>query len=105
LETRISQKTRGDLRLLSVHPRLRVWQQDGRSYQPQLFKEAASILGNIEQVDDFLNFLSDVILTSTEVEKENNFYADVPDEFLDPLMATIMRDPVILPSSLQTVDR
>ena len=79
--------------------------QDGRSYDPKIFKEAASILGKKEQVDDFLNFLRDVILTSTEVEKENNFYADVPDDFLDPLMATIMRDPVILPSSQQTVDR
>jgi Ubiquitin elongating factor core/U-box domain len=31
--------------------------------------------------------------------------ADVPDEFFDPIMATIMRDPVMLPTSNITVDR
>lgn len=30
---------------------------------------------------------------------------DVPDEYLDPIMSTLMLDPVILPSSKVTVDR
>lgn len=30
---------------------------------------------------------------------------DAPDEFLDPIMSTLMRDPVILPSSRQVIDR
>lgn len=30
---------------------------------------------------------------------------DAPDEFLDPIMSTLMSDPVILPSSHVTVDR
>ncbi len=30
---------------------------------------------------------------------------DIPDEFLDPLLYTLMDDPVILPTSHQTVDR
>ena len=30
---------------------------------------------------------------------------DVPDEYLDPLMATIMKDPVLLPRSKAVVDR
>jgi hypothetical protein len=30
---------------------------------------------------------------------------DVPDEFLDPLLNSIMRDPVLLPSSRQICDR
>ena len=31
--------------------------------------------------------------------------ADAPEEFLDPIMSTLMLDPVILPSSKVTVDR
>lgn len=30
---------------------------------------------------------------------------DPPDEFMDPIMSTLMTDPVILPSSKVTVDR
>ena len=30
---------------------------------------------------------------------------DAPDEFMDPLMYTIMNDPVILPTSKVTIDR
>lgn len=30
---------------------------------------------------------------------------DAPDEFVDPIMSTLMRDPVILPSSRQVIDR
>ena len=32
-------------------------------------------------------------------------YLDPPDEFLDPIMTTLMLDPVILPSSHTVVDR
>lgn len=41
-----------------------------------------------------------------EQEKENQkALEDAPDEFLDPIMSTLMIDPVILPSSHVTVDR
>jgi len=36
--------------------------------------------------------------------EDDEVYADVPDEFLDPLMYTIMLDPVKLPSGT-VVDR
>lgn len=32
-------------------------------------------------------------------------YDDAPEEFLDPLMATLMIDPVELPSSKTVIDR
>ena len=32
-------------------------------------------------------------------------YGEIPDEFLDPLMFTIMSDPVILPASRMSIDR
>jgi len=39
---------------------------------------------------------------STAMEEE---LGDVPDEFLDPLTFTLMRDPVVLPTSNVVVDR
>lgn len=36
---------------------------------------------------------------------EDEILTDVPDEFLDPIMSTLMTDPVILPSSRITIDR
>lgn len=38
-------------------------------------------------------------------QQEEETYADACDEFLDPIMSTLMSDPVILPSSRVTVDR
>lgn len=39
-------------------------------------------------------------------ERENQkALEDAPEEFLDPIMSTLMTDPVILPSSHVTVDR
>jgi U-box domain len=31
--------------------------------------------------------------------------AEAPDEFLDPITQSLMRDPVIMPASRQTIDR
>jgi ubiquitin conjugation factor E4 A len=36
---------------------------------------------------------------------EEELYSDAPEEFLDPIMGTLMKDPVILPSSKNVVDR
>jgi ubiquitin conjugation factor E4 B len=41
---------------------------------------------------------------STRVNADEDLYADAPDEFLDALMATFMKDPVVLPSG-NYVDR
>lgn len=38
-------------------------------------------------------------------KEEEEMLADIPDEFLDPIMSTLMADPVQLPSSRQIVDR
>ena len=38
-------------------------------------------------------------------EEESGDWDDVPDEFLDPIMSTIMKDPVTLPPSGQVCDR
>lgn len=38
-------------------------------------------------------------------EKEEETFADAPEDFMDPVTYTLMTDPVILPSSGVTVDR
>ena len=38
-------------------------------------------------------------------ENEELELGEIPDEFLDPLMFTLMEDPVILPSSRVSIDR
>lgn len=38
-------------------------------------------------------------------QEEEKLVEDAPDEFLDPIMGTLMKDPVRLPTSGQIVDR
>lgn len=38
-------------------------------------------------------------------EQAEEDLGEIPDEFLDPLVYTLMEDPVILPSSRTTIDR
>lgn len=44
------------------------------------------------------------IVTVTNQQREDEF-ADAPEEFKDPLMDTLMIDPVLLPSSGKIMDR
>lgn len=59
-----------------------------------------------------MNILNDLEVFSSAVEKaalykkeEDEILADAPDDFLDPLVQTLLMDPVLLPSSRVTVDR
>ena len=38
-------------------------------------------------------------------KEEEDIVADAPDHFLDPIMGTLMRDPVLLPTSGNIMDR
>ena len=38
-------------------------------------------------------------------QEEDEVLENAPEEFLDPLLGTFMHDPVLLPTSGQTVDR
>ena len=84
--------------------------RDGRSYNRKHFEKAASILlskavkteGEVQMVLAFMERCESVLKQDLLEEEE---MGDVPDEFLDPLMFTLMEDPVILPTSRITVDR
>lgn len=105
--------------------------QDGRSYSPKLFEYAEQVLGKLRTLlilryfVDILIFvslppvrigggqligeISDFALKVHRMDQEEKAHqealTDAPDDFLDPIMSTLMLDPVILPSSKVTVDR
>ncbi len=56
-------------------------------------------------MDLFASLPLKVLAASKHVEDDEALFADAPDEFLDPLMCTFMRDPVFLPTSNTVIDR
>lgn len=82
--------------------------QDGRSYSSKLFTYAENILiriGGGQLIGEMAEFSEKVQRMEMQYKQEQEFIADAPDEYLDPIMSTLMTDPVILPSSKVTVDR
>ncbi|XP_076286750.1 ubiquitination factor E4A isoform X2 [Lasioglossum baleicum] len=82
--------------------------QDGRSYSPELFQLAGNVLvriGGGAILGFFNQFAEDVEAAASQKREEDEILVDAPDEFLDPIMSTLMTDPVILPSSKITIDR
>ncbi|CAK9829483.1 Ubiquitin conjugation factor E4 A [Anthophora retusa] len=82
--------------------------QDGRSYSPELFKLADNVLiriGGVGILGDLDQFAKNVEAAANQKKEEDEMLVDAPDEFLDPIMSTLMTDPVILPSSNITIDR
>lgn len=83
---------------------------DGRSFLRDLFLKAGNILERYGQLDSAsvakLNSFGDWAerLRIEQEEEEEEWGDDAPDEFFDPLMATLMKEPVILPSSKTVVD-
>ncbi|KAH3685331.1 hypothetical protein WICPIJ_003683 [Wickerhamomyces pijperi] len=83
--------------------------QDGRSFKLEVFHRAAAIVAkhfliNPDDLNKFILFAQEAERLRLEAEEEENELGDVPDEFLDPLMYTLMKDPVILPSSRVSID-
>ncbi|KAL6598275.1 hypothetical protein ACP70R_046440 [Stipagrostis hirtigluma subsp. patula] len=83
--------------------------KDGRSYNEQLFASATQILwkigGDPKIIQEFVQLASKVKAAASEAMDAEAILGDIPDEFLDPIQYTLMKDPVILPSSRVTIDR
>ncbi|CCK68727.1 ubiquitin-ubiquitin ligase UFD2 KNAG_0B02850 [Huiozyma naganishii CBS 8797] len=85
--------------------------RDTRSFNVDLFKKATIILGmktglvTGEFCDQLVQFAQKAQEKKDEVAEEDLEYGDAPDEFLDPLMFTLMKDPVTLPASKVNIDR
>ncbi|KAF9077770.1 ubiquitin elongating factor core-domain-containing protein [Rhodocollybia butyracea] len=83
---------------------------DERSYRKELFETAESIMirRNIGKTEVELEQWRLLILKVEEAKETiaaEEDLGDIPDEFLDPLMFSLMKDPVILPSSHTSIDR
>ncbi|XP_029770957.1 ubiquitin conjugation factor E4 A isoform X2 [Suricata suricatta] len=83
--------------------------KDGRSYSPTLFAQTVRVLKKINKPGNmivaFSNLAERIKSLADLQQQEEETYADACDEFLDPIMSTLMSDPVLLPSSRVTVDR
>ncbi|KAG5438977.1 hypothetical protein PCANB_002307 [Pneumocystis canis] len=84
--------------------------KDGRSYKKDLFFRATQIFKkySTKSLDDINNLLAlvDEVEEVKKREEDNEELGEIPEEFLvkDPIMACLMTNPVILPSSRVTVD-
>lgn len=84
--------------------------RDGRSYKPANFENASRILQrfNLKSSEDLARWerLKERFREAKEADDQaEEDLGEIPDEYLDPLMATLMEDPVILPLSRVTLDR
>ncbi|KAJ8924936.1 hypothetical protein NQ315_001099 [Exocentrus adspersus] len=82
--------------------------QDGRSYSPNLFALAEDVLvriGGGPLIGELKEVADRVAQKAQEYKANEEAMMEAPEHFLDPIMSTLMTDPVILPSSKQTVDR
>jgi ubiquitin conjugation factor E4 B len=79
--------------------------RDERSFEKHLFEDAAvkieknKIRSTIE-VEKFRSLLQKAAEIYAMNQKNDDDFADAPDEFRDPLMDTIMNEPVRLPSGV-----
>ncbi|XP_011010651.1 PREDICTED: probable ubiquitin conjugation factor E4 [Populus euphratica] len=83
--------------------------KDGRSYNEQLFTAAVDVLRRIGKdgrvIQEFIELGTKARVAASEAMDAEASLGEIPDEFLDPIQYTLMKDPVILPSSRITVDR
>jgi len=84
--------------------------RDGRSYKPGNFLKAVEIMKrktpmSPDQLAAWHTLAERVAAAKAAEEEEEDDLGEIPDEFLDPLMADLMDDPVVLPTSKITINR
>ncbi|KAI9793503.1 MAG: hypothetical protein M1816_007935 [Peltula sp. TS41687] len=84
--------------------------KDGRSYKPANFEKAGEILSkwglkSSEDLEAWTTLGERVRLAKEADDQDEEDLGEIPDEFLDPLMYTLMEDPVVLPASRISIDR
>lgn len=83
---------------------------DGRSYRAEYWDEAYKILQRFklkspEQMEQWQKMAADIKAAKDQADMVEADLGDIPENYEDPLMASLMEDPVILPISKQVVDR
>lgn len=84
--------------------------RDGRSYKPQNFQSARQIMQSKlhtapEEIARWDELVKKFAKAKEDDEAADADLGDIPEEFLDPLMYTLMEDPVQLPTSKTIIDR
>ncbi|CAG5104449.1 Oidioi.mRNA.OKI2018_I69.chr1.g1259.t1.cds [Oikopleura dioica] len=77
--------------------------KEERSYSPELFTEAVQTMTKNASPNG--KSLPKVALRHSELQEDEEDFEDAPDEYLDPIMGTLMDDPVLLPLSGMVMDR
>lgn len=62
-------------------------------------------IGGTELLQDLEILSKRVAVLASQQMTDEEILAEAPDDYLDPIMSTLMTDPVVLPSSRITVDR
>ncbi|CAK8686773.1 unnamed protein product [Clavelina lepadiformis] len=83
---------------------------DERSYNKELYQTAIarmekSAVKSPTDLEQFRHLAEKVEACRIKLNKAEVDYGDIPDEFRDPLMDTLMTDPVLLPTSGNIMDR
>ena len=84
--------------------------KDGRSYRDAMFSEALQVverkaLMSPEHQLEIQHLATKCQEAAQRGAQEEEILGEIPDEFLDPIQCTLMHDPVILPTSGNTLDR
>jgi ubiquitin conjugation factor E4 B len=84
--------------------------RDGRSYKPETFATVGHVLKDRglkspEELKKWNALQKKFAAAKAEDKAADEDLGEIPDEFLDPLLASLMDDPVILPTSRIVVDR
>eukprot|EP00347_Sterkiella_histriomuscorum_P007831 403347399 len=85
---------------------------DTRSYKDETFDKALRLLNNPKkgvQIDQERTFKFEVMVSRlkslrNEINEEEGMYDDAPEDLLDPIMNTLMKEPVELPASNTIID-
>ncbi|XP_047535250.1 ubiquitin conjugation factor E4 B [Vanessa atalanta] len=82
---------------------------DERSFRKELFEEAAlrlakSCIKTPSEIERFKTLADNAYQIAVSNQQKSDEFADAPEEFRDPLMDTLMTDPVFLPSG-KVMDR
>ncbi|XP_077997981.1 ubiquitin conjugation factor E4 B-like [Glandiceps talaboti] len=83
---------------------------DERSYRKEVFEDAIGVMtrtvikteSDIRKFRDLATLVDEIVISNM---KKDIDFEDAPDEFKDPLMDTMMTDPVLLPTSDTVMDR
>lgn len=69
------------------------------------FISSSARIGGADLVSELDTVSVEVARLAALQQTDEELLAEAPEEFLDPIMSTLMTDPVILPSSKINIDR